>query len=158
MSGERRLFVLNGPNLNLLGRREPEIYGRATLTDVEQICRAEAEAAGLELIFGQSNAEHALIEWIHEAFEGAAGIVINPAAFTHGSHAIHDALKACACPIIEVHISNPQARPEAWRAISLIGPVATGTISGLGVEGYRLAIRAIARLAPARTAKMADAA
>jgi 3-dehydroquinate dehydratase-2 len=158
MSAESRLFVLNGPNLNLLGRREPDIYGNATLADVERICRVEADASGLELIFRQSNAEHALIEWIHEAFEGAAGIVINPAAFTHGSHALHDALKACACPIIEVHLSNPHARPEAWRRTSMISPAATGIISGLGVESYRLAIRAIARRTAARTAATADAA
>lgn len=154
MRAARQLFVLNGPNLNLLGRREPEIYGHATLADVERMCSAEAQAAGLELIFRQSNAEHELIGWIHEALEGAAGIVINPGAFTHGSHAIHDALKACACPIVEVHISNLHARPEPWRAISLISPVATGTISGLGVDGYRLAVRAIAE----RTAVLADAA
>ena len=158
MSGERRLFVLNGPNLNLLGRREPEIYGRATLTDVEQICRVEADAAGLELNFRQSNAEHVLIDWIHEAFEGAAGIVINPGAFTHGSYAIHDALKACACPIVEVHISNPQARPEAWRSNSLVSPVATGTIAGLGVDGYRLAVRAIAMRTQVQILAAADAA
>jgi len=158
MSAERRLFVLNGPNLNLLGRREPDIYGTATLADVEQLCRTEAETAGLELVFRQSNAEHALLEWIHEAFEGAAGIIINPAAFTHGSHALYDALKICTCPIIEVHLSNPHARSEAWRATSLISPVVTGIITGLGVEGYRLAIRAIARRTPARTAAAAEAA
>lgn len=139
------LFVLNGPNLNLLGRREPEIYGHDTLADVERLCRAEAEAAGLALRFHQSNAEHELIGWIHEAFlEPAEGIVINPAAFSHYSYAIHDALKACACPIVEVHISNLKARPERWRHHSVTAAAATETISGLGIQGYVLAVRAIA--------------
>jgi 3-dehydroquinate dehydratase-2 len=144
MSGRSRLFVLNGPNMNLLGLREPEIYGRDTLTDVERLCRAETDAAGLELVFRQSNAEHDLIGWIHEAFEGAAGIVINPAAFSHSSYAIHDALKACSCPIVEVHVSNIHGRAEPWRARSVTGAAATGMICGLGIQGYALAVRAIA--------------
>ncbi|HEY5711560.1 MAG TPA: type II 3-dehydroquinate dehydratase [Allosphingosinicella sp.] len=143
MSAENRLFVLNGPNMNLLGRREPEIYGHDTLSDVERLCRAETDAAGLELIFRQSNAEHELIGWIHEAFDGAAGIVINPAAFTHSSYAILDALKACSCPIVEVHISNLHSRAEAWRSKSVTGAAATGMICGLGIDGYALAVRAI---------------
>ena len=144
MSGRSRLFVLNGPNMNLLGLREPGIYGLGTLADVERLCLVEADAAGLELVFRQSNAEHDLIGWIHDAFEGAAGIVINPAAFTHASYAIHDALKACSCPIIEVHISNIHGRAEPWRAKSVTGAAATGIICGLGIDGYALAVRAIA--------------
>ena len=146
------LFVLNGPNLNLLGRREPDIYGRETLADVERLCRAEAETAGLAVRFHQSNAEHELIGWIHEAFlEPADGIVINPAAFSHYSYAIYDALKACAFPIVEVHISEPKARPETWRHHSVTGVAATETISGQGIQGYALAIRALAaRLGAAR--------
>ncbi len=139
------LFVLNGPNLNLLGRREPEIYGHDTLADVERLCRIEAEAAGLKLRFHQSNAEHELIGWIHEAFlEPAEGIVINPAAFSHYSYAIYDALKACSCPIIEVHISEPKARPETWRHHSVTGVAAAETISGRGIRGYLDAIQAVA--------------
>jgi len=139
------LFVLNGPNLNLLGRREPEIYGHDTLADVERLCRAEAEAAGLAMRFHQSNAEHELIGWIHEAFlEPAEGIVINPAAFSHYSYAIHDALKACSFPIVEVHISDLKARPELWRHHSVTAAAATESISGLGIQGYVLAVRAIA--------------
>lgn len=139
------LFVLNGPNLNLLGRREPEIYGHDTLADVERLCRAEAEAAGLKMRFHQSNAEHELIGWIHEAFlEPAEGIVINPAAFSHYSYAIHDALKACTFPIIEVHISDLKARPERWRHHSVTAAAATESISGLGIQGYVLGVRAIA--------------
>ena len=104
------VYVLNGPNLNLLGKRQPEIYGRETLADVEAACRALAAELGLELRFHQSNREYELIDWIHEAREIAAGLAINPAAFTHTSVAILDALKACEFPVIEVHISNVHAR------------------------------------------------
>ena len=138
------IFVLNGPNLDLLGVREPELYGTATLADVESMCRAEA--AGFDLRFHQTNAEHEMIGWLHEARVGAAGIVINPAAFSYASYPILDALKMCDCPIVEVHISNIHRREEKWRANSLMTPAATGIISGLGTHGYVLAVRHIAKL------------
>ena len=138
-------FVLNGPNLNLLGKREPHVYGHETLADVEAACRAEAAALELEIRFHQSNREYELIDWIHEAREAAAGIVINPAAFTHTSVAIHDALAACDCPILEVHISNVHRR-EAFRHHSYVSAVASGVIAGFGTQGYTLALRRLATL------------
>jgi 3-dehydroquinate dehydratase II len=140
------LFVLNGPNLDLLGQREPEIYGTTTLADVEAMCRVEAAAAGLDLRFHQTNAEHEMIGWLHEARVGAAGIVINPAAFSYAGYPILDALKMCDCPIVEVHISNIHRRDEAWRANSLMTSAATGMITGLGVQGYVLAVRHVGSL------------
>lgn len=140
------LFVLNGPNLGLLGQREPEVYGRDTLADVERLCRAEAAAAGLALRFHQTDAEHEMVGWLHEARIGAAGIVINPAAFGYSGYAVLDALKMCDCAIVEVHISNLHRRSEAWRTRSLISPAVAGTISGLGVNGYALACRHVAGL------------
>ena len=140
------IFVLNGPNLDHLGVREPEVYGRTTLADVEALCRAEAAAAGLPLRFHQTNAEHELIGWVHEARVGAAGIVFNPAAFSYAAYPILDALKMCDCPIVEVHISNIHRREAAWRAKSIMTQVVTGIISGLGVDGYPLAVRHIAQL------------
>lgn len=145
----RTVFVLNGPNLNLLGKRQPEIYGRETLADVEAACRALADALGLTIRFHQSNAEHVLIDWIHEARETAAAIVINPAAFTHTSVAILDALKACDFPIFEVHISNVHQR-EAFRHHSYVSTRADGVIAGFGTEGYRLALRRVASLLDAQ--------
>lgn len=145
MSGP--IFILNGPNLDLLGEREPDIYGRDTLADVEALCRAEADAAGLAVRFHQTNAEHEMIGWLHEARAEACGIVLNPAAFSYAGYPIYDALKACACPIIEVHISNIHRRDEAWRKDSIMTAAATGIISGLGVHGYALAVRHIAKLA-----------
>lgn len=141
----RLVYVINGPNLNLLGKRQPEIYGRETLADVEAACRATAATHGLEVAFHQSNAEHQIIDWIHEAREGAAGIVINPGAFTHTSIAILDALHACNCPIFEVHISNVHKR-ESFRHHSYVSLAATGVIAGFGTQGYPLAIERIARL------------
>lgn len=143
----RIVYVLNGPNLNLLGRREPHIYGHETLADVEAACRALGQELGLEIVFHQSNAEHQLIDWIHEARERAAAIVINPAAFTHTSVAILDALSACPCPIIEVHISNVHRR-ESFRHHSYVSLAATGVMAGLGTHGYLLALRHLARLLP----------
>ncbi|NIJ06421.1 3-dehydroquinate dehydratase-2 [Sphingomonas vulcanisoli] len=140
------LFILNGPNLNLLGVREPEIYGRETLADIEAACRAEAEAAGLALRFHQTNAEHEMIDWIQEARTGAAGLILNPAAFSYAGYPIYDALKMCDCPIIEVHISNIHRRDEAWRANSIMTAAATGIISGLGTHGYLLAVKHIRKL------------
>ena len=141
------LFVLNGPNLDLLGLREPDIYGHETLADVEAACRMEADAAGLPLRFHQTNAEHEMIGWLHEARVGAAGIVLNPAAFSYAAYPIYDALKMCDCPIVEVHISNIHRREEAWRARSLMTAAVTGIVSGLGTHGYVLAVRHVARLA-----------
>ncbi|HWI87377.1 MAG TPA: type II 3-dehydroquinate dehydratase [Sphingomonas sp.] len=140
------LFVLNGPNLELLGEREPEIYGTTTLGDIEKMCLAEAEAGGLALRFHQTNAEHEMIGWLHEARTAAAGIVINPAAFSYAGYPILDALKLCACPIVEVHISNIHRRDESWRAHSLMTGAVTGMITGLGPHGYVLAVRHIAGL------------
>ena len=140
------IFVLNGPNLDHLGVREPSVYGRETLADVEALCRAEADAAGLPLRLHQSNAEHDLVGWVHEARVGAAGIVLNPAAFSYAAYAILDALKMCDCPIVEVHISNIHRREAEWRSKSIMTQVATGIVSGLGVHGYSLAVRHLVHL------------
>lgn len=139
------VLILNGPNLNLLGRRQPDIYGAETLADVEARCRALAGELGLAVDFKQSNAEHQIIDWIHEARERAGGIIINPAAFTHTSVAILDALKTCGCPILEVHISNVHQR-EVFRHHSYVSQVATGVIAGFGTHGYLLALRHMASL------------
>jgi len=141
----RIVYVLNGPNLNLLGKREPHIYGHESLADVEAACGREAATLGLELRFHQSNAEFQIIDWIHQAREDAGGIVINPAGFTTTSIAILDALQSCACPIIEVHISNIHRR-ESFRHDSYVSKVATGVIAGCGTQGYGLALQRIARL------------
>jgi 3-dehydroquinate dehydratase-2 len=136
----RRVFVINGPNLNLLGKRQPHIYGRETLADVERECRALAAQLGLELRFEQSNREYEIIDWIHEAREIAGAIVINPAAFTHTSVAILDALNAFDGPVFEVHISNVHKR-EAFRHHSFVSTRADGVVAGFGTEGYQLALR-----------------
>jgi 3-dehydroquinate dehydratase II len=141
----RLLYVLNGPNLNLLGKREPAIYGRETLMDVEKECRVLAVELKLELIFQQSNREYELIDWIHEAREKAGGIVINPGAFTHTSIALLDALNAFEGPVIEVHISNIHKR-ESFRHHSFVSGRAEGVIAGCGTQGYLFAIRRIAHL------------
>lgn len=140
-----RVYLLNGPNLDLLGQREPELYGSQTLADVESLCRDAARAFGLELVCHQTNAEHEMIAWLHEA-RRAAGIVINPAAFCYHSVPILDALRMCECPIVEVHISNIYRREESWRSHSLLAAASTGVITGLGVDGYRLAIEHLGRL------------
>ena len=137
------LFVLNGPNLNLLGEREPEIYGRPTLADIDARCRAACARRGLQMAFRQSNSEGQLIDWIHEARRSAAGIVINPAGYSFTSVALLDALKATPLPIIEVHITNIHRR-EAIYQRSLVSLAARGVICGLGPIGYDLAITAIA--------------
>lgn len=139
------IFVLNGPNLNLLGKRQPHIYGHETLADVERDCRALAAELGHEIRFHQSNREYEIIDWIHEARESAAGIVINPAAFTHTSVAILDALNTFEPPVIEVHISNVHKR-ESFRHHSYVSLRADGVIAGLGTQGYLLAIRRVASL------------
>lgn len=141
----RLIYILNGPNLNLLGKRQPHIYGYETMADVEAQCRLQAEKSGLDLRFHQSNREYELIDWIHEAREVAGGIVINPAAFTHTSVAILDALNTVEFPIIEVHISNVHKR-EAFRHHSFVSGVASGVIAGFGTQGYTLAVQRLARL------------
>jgi 3-dehydroquinate dehydratase-2 len=141
----RSIAVLNGPNLNLLGVREPEIYGHATLADVEALCRARAKAHGLDVAFDQSNHEGVIVELIQDARRSAAGIVINPAGFTSTSIAVLDALKMFDGPIVEVHISNIHKR-EAFRHRSFVSYAATGVICGLGVHGYALAIDALAEM------------
>lgn len=140
------VYVLNGPNLNLLGTREPDKYGRATLADVERLCGERARRHGFDIVFRQSNHEGALVEAIHEAREkAAAGIVINAAAYSHTSVAIMDALIASALPVVEVHITNIHRR-EAFRHRSYVSLVATGVLCGFGIEGYGLAIDALAGL------------
>jgi 3-dehydroquinate dehydratase-2 len=141
----RVVYVLNGPNLNLLGKRQPHIYGFETLSDVERVCQATAAELNLEVRFRQSNREYEIIDWIHEAREIAGGLVINPAAFTHTSVAILDALNACDFPIIEVHISNVHKR-EAFRHHSYVSMRADAVMAGFGVQGYTLALRRLARL------------
>ena len=142
----RIVYVLNGPNLNLLGKRQPHIYGHETLASVEAQCKKAATELKLELRFLQSNAEFQLIDWIQEARECAGAIVINPAAFTHTSVAIFDALSACDFPIIEVHISNIHARDEHHRHSKLSHAV-TAVICGLGPYGYIAAMHALAQMA-----------
>ena len=137
------IFVLNGPNLNLLGRREPDIYGPDTLDDVRSLCERRAAALGLEIDFRQSNDEGQLVDWIQEAGTQSEGVVINPAAFSHYSLALRDAIAACDVPVLEVHISNIYAREE-FRSKSVISAVAVGVISGLGSWGYAGAIEALA--------------
>jgi len=139
------IYVLNGPNLNLLGKRQPDIYGRETLADVEAECRRVGAELGLDIVFKQSNREYEIIDWIHEAREAAKGIVINPAAFTHTSVAIVDALHTFEGPILEVHISNVHKR-EPFRHHSYVSSVAAGVIAGFGTQGYGLSLQRMARL------------
>ncbi|MGX9962412.1 type II 3-dehydroquinate dehydratase [Roseomonas sp. F4] len=139
------IVVLNGPNLNLLGTRQPEIYGSATLDDVEQLCAETAEQLGLAIDFRQTNGEGELITWVQECRGRADGIIINPAGYSHTSIALMDALKATDLPIVEVHISNIHRREE-FRHLSYVSKAATGVIAGLGIQGYALALQAIADL------------
>jgi len=142
----KTVYVLNGPNLNLLGTRQPETYGRSTLKDVEALCRKAASSHGLDVEFRQSNHEGELVDWIHEAgAKEAAGVVLNAGGYTHSSVAIRDAVAAVAVPVVEVHISNVFAR-EDFRHFSHIAPVAKGTLSGFGINGYALAIGGIAAM------------
>jgi 3-dehydroquinate dehydratase-2 len=148
------MLILNGPNLNLLGQREPAVYGTATLADVEALCRAEGVRLGLDIEFRQSNHEGELIEWIHGAGPRCAsgelsGVVLNAGAFTHTSIGLHDAIKGAAVPVVEVHISNVHAREE-YRHHSYISPVAAGIVIGFGVHGYVLAIQGMHELSQAR--------
>ena len=140
------ILVLNGPNLNLLGKRQPEIYGYDTLADVERACRETADGFGMDIRFHQSNREYEIIDWIHGAREGGAGIIINPGAFTHTSVAILDALNTFDGPVLEVHISNIHKR-EAFRHHSYVSARADGVIAGFGVQGYALAMQRMGALA-----------
>lgn len=135
----KTVFILNGPNLNLLGTRQPEIYGTETLADIEELCRKVCADRNLDLVFRQSNSEGQIVEWIQDARLAACGIIINPAAYTHTSVAIRDALSACAMPIFEVHLSNVHAR-EPFRQHSYVSGVATGVIAGFGSFGYVAAV------------------
>lgn len=139
------VLVLNGPNLNMLGTREPAIYGSETLNDVEARCAARAKAHGLSMDFRQTNIEGELVDWIQQARGLASGIVINAGAYTHTSIAIHDALRACDVPVVEVHLSNIYKR-EAFRHHSYVSPAANGMICGFGSHGYELAIEAISNI------------
>jgi 3-dehydroquinate dehydratase-2 len=140
------IYILNGPNLNRLGMREPEIYGALTLADIERQARDRASQRGFEITFRQSNHEGDLIDWLHEASD-SAGVVLNAGAFTHTSVALHDAVRAIAAPVIEVHVSNVFAR-EAFRHHSTISAVVKGVICGFGAQSYLLAIDAVASLRP----------
>lgn len=146
-SGDTRalVLVLSGPNLNLLGQREPDVYGTETLADHIDLARRTAAEAGLDLEHHQSNHEGDLVDAIHAARGRCAAIVINPGALTHYGWSLHDALAAFDGPVVEVHLSNPAAR-EAWRNTSVVAPVATGTVAGFGATGYRLAVEAVAAL------------
>jgi 3-dehydroquinate dehydratase-2 len=146
----KTIYVLNGPNLNLLGTREPEKYGRATLAEVEKLCRATAKRFGLDIVFRQSNIEGELVDWIQEAqAKGAVGLLINPAGYTTTSIAILDALLTCKMPVVEVHITNIHAR-ESFRQNSYVSKAAKAVLAGFGTDGYALAISGIAKLAGAK--------
>ncbi|MEL7481030.1 MAG: type II 3-dehydroquinate dehydratase [Pseudomonadota bacterium] len=142
------IYVLNGPNLNLLGAREPEIYGSETLGEIEQ--RVRTAATGVDVEFRQSNHEGELVDWIQEASTKGRAIILNAAAYTHTSVALRDALTACDCPVFEVHLSNPAAR-ESFRRRNHIAPVALGSIAGLGAYGYELAVLAVLELTEGAT-------
>jgi 3-dehydroquinate dehydratase II len=147
-----KIWVLNGPNLNLLGTREPSVYGSATLADVEAACRAAAKAHGADVDFRQSNHEGELIDWLHEAGRTAGdslGVVLNAGAYTHTSVALGDAIKSIAVPVIEVHLSNVHAR-EPFRHHSYLSPACAGIVVGFGVAGYALAIDGLARTVKTR--------
>jgi 3-dehydroquinate dehydratase-2 len=138
------LYILNGPNLNALGVREPEIYGSATLADIERLCAERARALGFDIVFRQTQNEGDLVAWLHEARDKAHAVVLNAAAYTHTSVALHDAIKFIPIPVIEIHLSNPHAR-EPFRHHSYVSPVAKGVIAGFGPHGYELAVEAAAR-------------
>lgn len=140
-----KIFVLNGPSLNLLGERQPLIYGNTTLAEVEEMCRGRAAELEIQIEFRQSNDEGQLIDWLQEARTQSDGVILNAAAFSHYSIALRDAVQACDKPVVEVHISNIFAREE-FRATSVISAVVVGVISGLGVQGYVLAMEALAEI------------
>jgi 3-dehydroquinate dehydratase-2 len=149
LAKNKTILVLNGPNLNLLGKRQPAIYGRGTLADIEKACHKRAKALGLSVDFRQSNHEGELIEWVQKAPDEASGIVINAGAYTHTSIALHDALLAGELPAVEVHLSNIFKR-ETFRHHSFISPAARGVIAGLGAQGYLLALDALADIIASR--------
>ncbi|MFC6238367.1 type II 3-dehydroquinate dehydratase [Longivirga aurantiaca] len=138
-----RVLVLNGPNLSRLGTREPDVYGATTYDELVGICTAEGAALGLEVEVRQTDDEAELVHWLHEAADTSTPVVLNPAAFTHYSYAVRDAIALRTAPLVEVHLSNPAAREE-FRHTSVVAAVATGTIAGFGVDSYRLALRALA--------------
>jgi 3-dehydroquinate dehydratase II len=144
-----RVLVLNGPNLGRLGSREPEVYGSASFADLAATCRATGAELGLDVEARQTDDEAELVRWVHEAADGRLPVVLNPAAFTHYSYALRDALAMRTAPLVEVHISNPAAR-EAFRHTSVVAAVADGTVAGFGVLSYQLALRAVAELTAAR--------
>jgi 3-dehydroquinate dehydratase-2 len=146
MPDAKPIYVLNGPNLNLLGTREPHIYGHVTLAEIEKACAERAGQMGRTVVFRQSNLEGELVDWLQEARDKAAAVVLNAGAYTHTSVAIHDAIKAIGVPVIETHLSNPAAREE-FRHVSLVGQAAKGVIAGFGATSYLLAIEAAALLA-----------
>jgi len=141
----QKVLVLSGPNLARLGSREPDIYGTATLADIAAACAAAAGELGLQVDFRQTDDEAELVGWVHEAADGLLPIVLNPAAFTHYSYALRDALAMRTAPLVEVHLSNPASR-EAFRHNSVVAGVATGTVAGFGVLSYELALRAVAAM------------
>lgn len=141
----KNIFILNGPNLNLLGTREPGVYGSEKLSDIEQSCSAHAQSLGLSIDFRQTNFEGELITWIQDARSAASGIIINPAAYSHTSVGVHDALRAVGLPTVEVHLSNIHTR-EPFRHHSYVSAVATAVICGAGPLGYRLALTAISEM------------
>lgn len=141
----RTVLVLNGPNLSRLGSREPDVYGTATLDELQRACAATAAELGLLVDFRQTDDEAELVAWVHEAADGRVPIVLNPAAFTHYSYGLRDALAMRTAPLVEVHLSNPAAR-EVFRHTSVVAGVADGTVAGFGFDSYRLALRAIAGL------------
>lgn len=142
MANSPTVWILNGPNLNLLGEREPDTYGGETLADIEKRCAKTAKQSGLKLVFRQTNHEGELVAWIQEARDGVAGLAINAGAYTHTSVAVHDALRLLSIPIVEVHLSNIFAR-EAFRHHSYVSPAATGVICGFGGDSYVLALQAL---------------
>jgi 3-dehydroquinate dehydratase-2 len=146
-AASRRVDVLNGPNLGRLGRREPDVYGRETYADLVAACEGTGGELGLSVTVRQTDAEHEMLGFLHEAADTGAAVVLNPAAWTHYSVAVRDACAMLTGPLIEVHLSNVHAR-EAFRHISLISPIATGVICGLGLDGYRLALRHLAARLP----------
>jgi len=137
------VYVLNGPNLNLLGSRETAVYGSTTLADIEKLCADAAKRHGHTIVFRQSNHEGELVDWLHEAKDKSAGVVMNPGGYTHTSVALHDAVRGIGIPVVEVHLSNIFAREE-FRHHSYISPVARGVICGFGPKGYELAIDGLA--------------
>ncbi|MCW2879787.1 MAG: 3-dehydroquinate dehydratase [Sphaerisporangium sp.] len=139
----RTVFVFNGPNLSRLGTREPEVYGAETFDDLASLCRQTGRELGLTVDVRQTDDEAELVSWIHEAADGSIPVVLNPAAFTHYSYALRDAIAQRTAPLIEVHLSNPATREE-FRHTSVVAAVATGTIAGFGLRSYELALRAIA--------------